>query len=136
MRTLIEKSVCFNIKKDAFIENANFELLKGKNVSFKYKYLEEEVENQDIITILIPNEENSAIKDFIIWKINAKLSEFVEEKSDIFVSELQQDTTTIVSEEENSIIEAELTEQEKIENYKKDNPEVTDFDATMFFIKL
>lgn len=127
MKTLIEKSVCFDIKKDAFIENANFELLKGKNISFRYKYLEEEVENQDVISLIIPSEENSAIKDFIIWKINAKLSEFVEEKSDIFVAELEQDTENIGS---------ELTQEENIENYKKENPESTDFDVTMFYIKL
>lgn len=109
MKTLIEKSICFNTPRNISIENANFKLLQEKLISFKYKFKEDEVENEGVIDLKIPKEENSAIKDFIIWKINNKLSEFVEEKNDIFVPD------------------SELAAKEEEKN---------EFDATQFFTKL
>ncbi len=109
MKTLIEKSVCFNTSRNISIDTASFELLQGKTLSFKYKFKENEIENEGVISLIIPKEENSSIKDFIISQINIKLSDFVEEKNDIFVT--------------NSQIEVENTEN-------------IEFDATQFFTKL
>lgn len=109
MKKLIDKSICFNTSRNISIENANFELLQEKLISFKYKFEEDKVENEGVIDLIIPKEENSLIKDFIISQINIKLSDFVEEKNDIFVT--------------NSQIEVENTEN-------------IEFDATQFFTKL
>lgn len=109
MKTLIDNSICFNSSRNISIENANFDLLRGENISFKYKYLENTIENEGVISLMLPLLENSLIKDFIISEINIKLSEFVEEKNDIFVTNSKLE----ISESEN-----------------------TDFDATQFFTKL
>ena len=89
MKTLLQKSVCFNTDRNISIENANFDLLKGKSISFKYKYLESDMEENGFISLKLPSLENSLIKDFIISEINIKLSDFVQEKNDIFVPNVQ-----------------------------------------------
>ena len=89
MKILVQKSVCFNTERNIAIENANFDLLKGKSISFKYKYLESDMEENGFISLKLPSLENSLIKDFIISEINIKLSEFVEEKNDIFVPNIE-----------------------------------------------
>jgi hypothetical protein len=89
MKTLINNSIHYIGKQNINIDRFNLSVLKKKFVSFSYRYLEDDLENSGFIQFDLPDSNELDIKNFIISQINIKLSEFVEEKNDIFVPNIE-----------------------------------------------